>query len=107
MPFDGVDTTGATIGILRYARQQIAAGSWVQGDYGRHGSYCALGWVHRAGDGPGPESRAALLSLGDMIPYRQRTGGLVQTIIDYNDSHTQRGVVRWFDRAIAALERRT
>ena len=105
MPFDGNEQAIHAVGILRYAREQIAAGRWVQGDYGnRQGKFCALGWVHQASNGSGLEAFEALLALRNAVPERQRVGSLGQTIIDYNDSHTQRGVVRWFDRAIAKLE---
>ena len=105
MPFDGVDTTGAALGILRYARAQIAAGHWCQHDWGTHGNHCALGWMHHASDGPGPETRMAITALNAAMPRRERVGPVAQTVIDYNDNHTQRGVVRLFDRAIATLER--
>lgn len=106
MPFDGNEHTIQAVGILRYARDQIAAGHWVQGDYGnRQGSFCALGWVHQATDGPGRETLAAVAALASAIPERQHIGGPAQTLIDYNDSHTRRAVVRLFDRAIAKLER--
>ena len=110
MPFDGVDTARVALDILRYAREQIAAGHWVQGTYeDRHGNRCALAWLHRAScadlyDAGGRDMYMAVAALNAAMPSVVRDGPLVHTVIVYNDSHTQRGVVQWFGRAIRALE---
>lgn len=102
---------------LRFAREQIAAGHWCQGDFedGSGENRCATGWLgwHEGADHRFVYAMAvpflwrALPRAARRTNYegrRDQSYCMTMVIASYNDRRTQAAVVKLFDRAIAALE---
>jgi hypothetical protein len=102
---------------LRFSREQIAAGRWCQGDFedGAGEKRCATGWLgwNEPADHRFVYAYALPFLWRALPPSARRTNWeghrcqsrcMTHNVAAYNDHHTQKTVVKLFDRAIAALE---